>query len=647
MEAPNPPCAGEAGSRGSVFLQGSELDFDLRFSYHAEMRLWMRILIWFGSLVVGASATSVEPRDFQCPLCGKPFVDTVLMSYNSFGYRPPRDEIFRPPYAARSGIRICPHDLYASWDYRWDKLKPDEKERLVGLLKQAAVVLTEEEKKIAVSDSDRLRESPWWNIWWSRTCDQMREPDAAHQSSTILALYHAGDLQSQEPWIRELSAHYRELAIKQLAGAESRSERYLRAELMRQSGKTDESLAAFRKLVDDLSKPAENEDEETKEERLDVRAICEEGIYLSEASQMPAGKIAAWLIPDFPMPDRRGKPPANWSRHRIAVQTLVERAISGDRESQDQLWKSVSRDPKRLLAIHLTLKETPDAPESCLLIDCGGEWADWLGQLAADAANSKLLVGGREDADADQYLNLFQSFDFSGIDVNDPQWRTKILLPQVIKAEAEAKFIEPELSSDDPGFDLGELADEVPGNVTAVRYAIIRFLMQQPEPGKKVPRYGIRHALVSLAEASAKPGARPIPVEGNWKGAWWKLATGYAVGNQELGPKLAAHPLVSGSFEGDGKAFENLTYELFGARKDPIWKEKILKVLDTAPWLPDEPTDYALSLEDKSVNEALQRRVARLRKKEIPESHEILSFYEIQRTESHERGRKMDALPIR
>ena len=597
------------------------------------------------ALASGLTATSVAPRDFTCPVCDKPFVNSVLMSYNNFGYRPARDAIFRPPHAARRGVRICPHDLYASWEDRWGKLEKDDKNRLAEMLKQPAVALTDQEKKIAGTDAVKLRKSPWWGIWWTRTCDQVRGLDLHSGVSLSLSLFYAGDLKSSEPWIRELTKSYREQAIEELAVSTDPRGRYLRAELMRQSGRTGEAGQEFQKLAKELIKPVDKEDADALMEREWFRMICDEGVFLSEAADMPAGKLAAWLIPSFPRPDRDGDRSAAWSRHRIALQVLVERSSAGNVESQEQLWKSIASDPRRLLAVHGTLEETPGAPGSKVLIQCGDTWAGWLRKLAADADVGKLPEACRKEPD--EYLKLFKSFAPPGEDEFDAKWRSEVLLPRVIKAEADGQLPETKLSRSKLAFALGELANEAGENGMIVRKAVIRLLRLQSEPDKEMPKYGFSYALGELAKASARLGTKPSEIDGKWHSEWWKLAVGYAVGNQEQGSALARHPLVSKSYRSDGKAIEYLTCNLFAAKKDPIWKEKILKALNVEPWLTDETIKYALSLEDKAVNEALRRRADRLRKDEIAGADKIMALYEIETAESHQRALKMAALPVR
>jgi len=128
---------------------------------------------------------------------------------------------------------------------------------------------------------------------------------------------------------------------------------------------------------------------------------------------------------------------------------------------------------------------------------------------------------------------------------------------------------------------------------------------------------------------------------------WWKLAAGYAVGHQGQGSALARHPLVTKSFGDDGKAIEYLTCNLLAARKNPVWNEKILKALNAEPWLKDEIVEYAISLEDNAVNEALRRRADRLRKNQIAGADRMMALYEIETVESHQRSLKMAALPVR
>jgi len=118
-------------------------------------------------------------------------------------------------------------------------------------------------------------------------------------------------------------------------------------------------------------------------------------------------------------------------------------------------------------------------------------------------------------------------------------------------------------------------------------------------------------------------------------------------GTPGVGPALANDPLVSESFGSGGKAFENLSYQLFAARRDPVWKTKIIHVLQAAPWLPDEPIEDAQSLRDKEVDAAVDERVNRLRNTEDSDGEKMMSLYEIKHVEERVRNEKMAALPVR
>ena len=192
------------------------------------MSTGIRVVLAILALSSFSVATSFAPEDHDCPVCGKPSVAMVLGSCSNFGGPPARDRIFQP---IDSSVVICPHDLYASWNHRWDEVNDDEKERLRELLKGPVLVLTPEEKAIAGNDLSALCESWWRDLLWARTCDTARLPDAKHSLRTTLDLYYRGDANSDEEWIRRLSAHYRDRAIDAPTGSKELHRRYLRAEL--------------------------------------------------------------------------------------------------------------------------------------------------------------------------------------------------------------------------------------------------------------------------------------------------------------------------------------------------------------------------------------------------------------------------------
>lgn len=602
----------------------------------------MRGFRWFLCLAGVVNATSVAPHDFKCPVCGKPSVDSVLMSYNNFGQVPARDRIFSPIGA---NVRICPHDLYASWNYQWEDLKPGDKESLSAFLKEPRVVLTDREKQIVGTRLDALRQSRWWEILWARTCDQVRKQDVDHARFTALQFYHAGDINSPEPWILELTKLYRDEAIKALENAKEARYRFLRAELLRLSGRNDEAALTFRKLAGDLKKtdyrPANEDEEEDREGMLD---LCEEGLLLIEAVGCSSDRLAGWLIQPFPDRDPEVNPPAGWRRHRIALQMLVTRATGGDKQAGDTLWKAVSSDVKRLIALLETLEDIPGAPGVRSLVGCGDPWAAWLNGLATRAKAGKLPDALSKEPNRERCLNILQRFGPSSWGYMDEAWQKNILLPMVVQAAAKGSIPDIGLDRDDLAFALAELAAADIPHRDAVLKTIILILRDLPKP-KDAPEYGICLSVVTLAEQSAK--AAGVGIDGKWKCDWWKLVAEYATGKPGVGPALANDPLVSESFGGDGKAFEKLAYQLFAVRKDPVWKEKIVNVLQSATWLPDEPLEYAQSLGDRQVDAALVNRMARLRHRKAEGVEGDMSLYEIGHIEERTRKARMAALPVR
>jgi hypothetical protein len=603
------------------------------------MNIWRKVFSWLGGLIVGASATSFSPVDFKCPVCGKPSVDSVLMSDNNFGRPPARDPIFAP---SGDGIRICPHDLYASWAFRWDELKAGDKDGLAEVLKDPGVVLTDGEKRIIGMRWDELRESPWWPLLWARTCDQARKPDPNHTRFQALQFYYVGDTTSSVPWIQELATYYRDQAIDGLKDSGKPRHRFIRAELMRMAGRTEEAAGIFRKFVNDLAKPGEDE----AEERKWLRTLCEEGLLLIEVDGNSSERIAGWLIQPISLPESEATVPEGWARHRIAMQTLVSRAADGEKQAGEILWTAISRDPERVIALDETLEMIPGAPDAIALRNCGKPWTTWFDELAAGARAGKLPDALRKHRNPQRCLNVLSRLGPPSADYMDESWQINTLLPAVIQAEKNDRLPETGISQDDLTYALARLAENEIKGKDAVLKSIVRVLKEQSQP-KEAPDYGLQLALVNLAKQSAKANPPMIALDGVWKSDWWKLAAQYAAGTPGVGPALANDPLVSESFGSDGKAFENLTYQLFAARRDPVWKTKIINVLRAAPWLPDEPIEYAQSLRDKEVDAAVDERVNRLRNTEVSDGEKMMSLYEIKHVEERVRNEKMAALLVR
>jgi hypothetical protein len=522
---------------------------------------------------------------------------------------------------------ICPHDLFAAWDFEATKLKDEEKRQLAKLLEKPAVDLTEREKAIVGPHLADLKPYNWWPLLWLRTCDQRRAPGVQNTEMIAMQLYFNGDLKSSEPWVRELSLHDRDQAIEVLANTSSPQRRFLRAELLRQCGKSGQAAPIFQQLTELLGKkPADPEDEDERMERYGFLNLCKEGLLLIEAENSSAERVAGWLLTS--KPEEQATLPPKWSRHRIALQHLVERSARGDKEANEVLWKWVARRAERLLFMQETLENTPGAPRLRELRQAGGQWAKWFDELIA-----------KKDSDS-----IPKSLGPASPSYHEVAWQKKVLLPLVRSADPADKIPDTDFEQDELAFALASLlGKELPENDSiAVAKTIIRLLKQLPEP-KGNPDYSYKYAVTSLAEHAPRFPALQQETGGKWKSEWWKLLADYAVGKPGLSPALAAHPLATVSFRDDGKAFEPLLWELFALRKDPVWKEKVGGYLKTAEWLSDEPVEYAIALDQADLNATLDQMILRREESKTGVEQWFTGCYVIGEARKE---RMMNALPI-
>lgn len=589
------------------------------------MKSWLCILVLLLSPIDLLRATSVVPQEFVCPVCSKTSIHNQLASYSNFGGPPARDRIYEPIFAE---AMICPHDLFAAWDFKETKLKNEEKQQLAKLLEQPAVELTGSEKAIIGSNIAGLKQLAWWPLLWLRTCDQRRAPSAENAEMIAMQLYFNSDPESPEAWVRELSQHYRDQAIEGLANTSSPHRRFLRAELLRQSGKSSEAAPVFQQLTELLGKKPEGpEDEDERMEREGLRNLCKEGLLLIEAENSSAKRVAGWLLTSKPEEQATLSP--KWSRHRIALQHLVERSAQGDKKANEVLWKWVARRTERLLFMEETLENTPGAPRLRELRQAGGQWAKWFDELIA-----------KKDSDS-----IPKSLGPESPSYHEVSWQKKVLLPLVRSADPAGKIPETIFEKDDLAFALASLlGKELPENDSiAVAKTIIRLLKQLPEP-KGNPDYSYKYAVASLAEHAPRFPVLQQETGGKWNSEWWKLLADYAVGKPGLSPALATHPLATVSFRDDGKAFEPLLWELFALRKDPVWKDKVGGYLKSAEWLSDEPVQYAIALDQADLNATLDQMILRREDDKTGTSQWFTGCYVIGEARKE---RMMNALPVR
>lgn len=589
------------------------------------MKSWLCILLLQLAAIGLLRATSVSPQEFICPVCGKTSIHNQLASYSNFDGPPARDRTFEPIF---SDAMICPHDLFAAWDFESTKLKDEEKRQLAKLLEKPAVDLTEKEKAIVGPHLTDLKQYGWWPLLWLRTCDQRRAPGAQNAEMIAMQLYFNGDLKSPETWLRELSHHYRDQAIEILANTTSPHRRFLRAELLRQSGKSGQAAPIFQELTELLGKkPAGPEDEDERMERDGFLNLCKEGLLLIEAENSSAKRVAGWLLTS--KPEEQASISPKWSRHRIALQHLVERSARGDKEADEVLWKWVAKRAERLLFMEETLENTPGAPRLRELRQASGQWAKWFDELIAKKGSDSIP----------------KSLGPESPSYHEVSWQKKVLLPLVRSANSADKIPETVFAQDELAFALASLlGKELPeSDSIAVAKTIIRLLKKLPEP-KENPDYSYGYAIRSLTEHAPRFPALQQETGGKWQSEWWQLLADYAVGKPGLSPALAAHPLATVSFRNDGKAFEPLLWDLFALRKDPVWKEKVVAYLKSAKWLSDEPVEYAAALDLPDLNATLDQMILR---REEGKAGVELWFTGCYVIGNARRERMMNALPVR
>ena len=603
------------------------------------MMMGIRILLGILALSSASVALSVLSRNHDCPVCGKPSVTTAMMSYSNFGGPSARDQIGRP---FGTDVVICPHDLYASWYYRWDGIDNQEKERLHEFLKKPTVVLTPEEKVIVGRDLSKLRESWWWELLWTRTCDMVRLPDAKHSLRATLDFYYRGDANSDEEWVRRLSAHYRDKAIEALAGSKELHRRYLRAELLRLAGRSNEAGTLFRKVASEAGRKASEVTEggDQHERLAGLRLLCEDGLLLIEAGGLGSSKVADWLqVPVLAGQDgREESPPGEWSRNRIGLQVLMTRAAVGDSEASGLMWQKLSQNPVHLCDWNKLLEGTPGAPGLESLRKCGKPWAPWFDRLAREAKLGKLPDDYQDHVDKERLISILRHLGAEGTDYS--------MLPPIDGDTVHRPRKVLDTSKSDLANDLARRASESASNPVPALGEIIALLKQLPDPVER-PQYGFIEAANALAKTSREPKRLKDAVEGRWVSDWWRFACEYALGKPGAGPLLAAHPLTAKKFDEGGKALESIAWSLFAAKRDPIWKGKLLEILRTSPWVHDGILGYATRLNDEEVDLMLEQRMAKMRKNPPFKDIAHMRLYEIRHIEDDRREEKMKALPVR
>ena len=558
------------------------------------------------------------------------------MSYSNYG-EPERD--LSDQLAAISGIAICPHDLYASWPGRW-KLEAGEKTALAEFLKKPEVILTEEEKKIVGEEMEALKKSRWWEMLWARSCDQFRKPDPRHDWWVAMQFHYAGD-HPEEGWQTLLAGHYTAGAIRRLKEGESagwataedkRVFPYLRAELMRRSGRTKEARALFQEVMRKESKAPD--DDEMKW----IGRWAEEQSLRIDAEAMSAEDLGAWLLPEFPDPwrDKGAEDLKGWGRHFVALDVLAERIGRRDKAAAEVLWKKLGRSSRHLLAALETLER-----DLSVLHELDPEWTAWIDELAEEIEAERLPEMGREERNPVRVFNVF-----SGL-VSDRDREKQTKREAISRAVDDVKLPVEGWSGPDLMYELEDLLERRPEKLEVVGILMIRTMKTLGESDDDLG-WASRWAVVELLKLEGRSDAWVAELPGDWKSSFWKTVGDYLAGVPGASAKLAGDPLAAKDFGGsDGKMLENFLWQIFTARKDPVWKEKATAALQSKNWLHDEIPAYALALGDPELGEVLTKRAARLRAGELGPDMEEMALYEIQAVETKTTRKKMARLPVR
>lgn len=596
--------------------------------------------IFFAGLLAGpALATSVAPVDRECPVCSMPTVGLQLMSYSRFGEaeRDLSDQLFFGP-----GVEICPQDLFATWPER-RALDANEKSDLAAFLKDPAVELTRGEKDALGVDLEMLRGSVWWESLWARTCDARRKPDPRHQWETAMHLYYEGKLATR-PWEKRLAAHFTAAAIQSLKEAESaawpkdvekRIFSYLRAELLRRSGKAEEAKALFAEVM------RQEESFKDDEETAWIGSWAKEQSFRIDASTATAETLGNWLLEPIPDPwrDEAAAGKNGWQAHRVALDQLAERAAKGDRASSEVLWKAIARKPRNLLAV----AETTEGLAGWRGAD--ERWAKWFDELQADMKAKRLPDLGQDEPNEERVFNVLGRA-VEGEERTEKDGREK-LLAAVVAAAAGDGLPASSLKGPELLGELGELLKAEPVHRQGIGRVMIRVLGTLGEK-KDDFSYPVKSTVAEFARQGDWKAALPNDSDAKWKSGFWRLVGGYLAGTPGAGEMLAKHPLASKDFGGsDGKMAEELLWRLFAERHDVVWKQKALELLERKSWVRDEVLSYAFATGDAELRKALQRRMDRLRSGEVKGSDKEMSLYEIMQVEDLVRHEKLGGLPIR
>lgn len=590
-----------------------------------------------------AWATSVDAVDHDCPVCKRPVQLMVLMSYSQFGEAPRN---LSSMLGGMTEPQLCPHDLFVDYASNWKEVDQQTAARLKPILDKRVIRLTEAEKLQLKQHGPSFFESVKTLLWY-RTClpEFGGKQHARRDFRLALQLYYRS-------YDEGTTSFYREQLIGQLEVLpesgwlnkewEPLVYAYLHAELLRESGRVQPAIEAFRKVIDRYGKFSGKNDEngwisEWAQEQM-TRAL----FSTLGAEELKGHVMVDWLDPDvFGRDKHPGRAaPKKWLKHQIAMETLYERmGQAGDGAAQaggvlnDLFAKKVSR----LLAAD----ETLDLSFTTLVKH--PEIREWLRQL-----RQELLKGGLFSDTNDEELKALRQRDLAGIlgesRFSGDRWPVYMnLLPHFEQWRKDRSRMAPlpdgwtwQRGLD--GYRL--LIDEAWKDDAARRHdAVLAFLSILPQVPDQPNEWSwdLVHGLQGIADEQQKLKGLLTPLlQQSWKGVFWKNCVAYLNGTGSA-EALAQSPLVS------VKVKEELRYEAFlwrflGNAGDSYWRPKALKLLECDTWLSSEVYSYLGDVFEPAmlgeINQRLQYLRGRMKMKERVKHENEMFGYELDSPEA-------------
>lgn len=320
--------------------------------------LLLRFVLWIAlALVVPnreAGATDVSPVEKNCPVCHETFVVMNLLSYFQAG-ESPRDLSDEFQY---HGVTTCPFCLYSAFESDFSNPTESEKAALREFLKDSCLKLTDVERswlapggKPQSIGNDRILQA-----LLARACYRMRGENPGRDVKLARYLCHCAhtgedggtlEVQYRREAIAIINSRLDEHAV---TGGEEAVYTYLKAELCRLEGNTNEALRSF-DLASELVRSLPPQTGRVSCGTISYGWVPDWAYeqscrirFQGESIKSLAARIDAGNTLDLHKPSRL---PEDIQR-KVAIQTLAERS---DSESWTELVRFIMQDPANLIEV--------------------------------------------------------------------------------------------------------------------------------------------------------------------------------------------------------------------------------------------------------------------------------------------------------